>query len=192
MASHDLKGEGTLSHPLPDYYRLLNVPPTSGVATIHASYRALARRLHPDVSGDDTAMKELNVAWDTLRDPRRRAAYDRDRMAARPAEPIIFGNAEPAAEAFTSVTPDHAGPPPGRPFGPILTYGRYAGWSLGEIAQHDPGFLRWLRRVPAGRQFAADIDAVFAELQERPLTLGGRRPLGGFATRRYATVGAEA
>src|SRR5919204_81217 len=32
-----------------------------------------------------------------------------------------------------------AGPPPGRPFGSILTFGRPIGWSLGEIARVDPG-----------------------------------------------------
>jgi hypothetical protein len=72
-----------------------------------------------------------------------------------------------------------------------MTYGRYQGWSLGEIAQHDPGWLRWLRRVPAGRRFAADIDAVFAELEARPLTLGGRRSSDAFARRSFDGVRSE-
>ena len=58
----------------------------------------------------------------------------------------------------------------------MLTFGRYAGWTIGEVALEDPEFLRWLRNVPNGRGLRRDIDAVFAELQARPRTLGGRRP----------------
>jgi curved DNA-binding protein CbpA len=50
------------------------------------------------------------------------------------------------------------GPPPGRPSGSVLTFGRYAGWSLGEIARVDPGFLEWLDRMPIGRPYRAEID----------------------------------
>ncbi len=164
-----------------DHYRLLGVDPNAGYERIHAAYRERARTFHPDVSGDDGAMKLLNVAWDTLRDARRRAAYDRERMIAARTAPAATTD-----EPRVTVAPDHAGPPPGRPFGPVMTYGRYEGWSLGEIAQHDPGWLRWLRRVPAGRRFATDIDAIFAELEARPLTLGGRRPAGIFARRVFA------
>jgi hypothetical protein len=39
-----------------------------------------------------------------------------------------------------------------------MRYGRYEGWSLGEIARIDRPFLEWLRRVPAGRQIRDDID----------------------------------
>jgi curved DNA-binding protein CbpA len=55
---------------------------------------------------------------------------------------------------------DSAGPPPGRPFGPVLHFGRYDGWSIGEIAGIDRSYLEWLRRVPAGRGLGDDIDAV--------------------------------
>lgn len=176
-----------MSQPLPDHYRTLGVHPKASYPVIHAAYRDRARLLHPDISGDDTAMKQLNIAWDTLRDPHRRAAYDRERLLASEHEPVVVAEAP-----HVTVAPDHAGPPPGRPFGPIMTYGRYQGWSLGEIAQHDPGWLRWLRRVPAGRHLARDIDAVFAELEARPLTLGGRRPLGVFARRTFVATGTEA
>jgi curved DNA-binding protein CbpA len=175
-----------MPEPLPDHYRLLGVLPSATQQTIHAAYRDRARVLHPDRSGDDTAMKQLNIAWDTLRDPPRRAAYDRERRIHSHGESVVLASAP-----HVSVAPDHAGPPPGRPFGPVMSYGRYEGWSLGEIAQYDPGWLRWLRRVPAGRHLARDIDAVFAELEERPLTLGGRRPLGTFARRAFAHANAE-
>ncbi len=177
-----------MSQPLPDHYRLLRVHPSARVEAIHAAYRELARRVHPDVSGDEAAMKRLNAAWDTLRDPHRRAAYDRDRHAASAAETIVFSAAPSATQ---TVPAGHAGPPPGQPFGPVMPYGRYEGWSLGQIAEHDPAWLRWLRRVPAGRQFARDIDAVFAELEANPRTLGGRRPAGAFARPTFSTAGSK-
>jgi curved DNA-binding protein CbpA len=53
-----------------------------------------------------------------------------------------------------------AGPPPGRPSGTVLNFGRYAGWSLGEIARHDMEYIEWLDRAPIGRNYrTADRDA---------------------------------
>ncbi|HET7574139.1 MAG TPA: DnaJ domain-containing protein [Solirubrobacterales bacterium] len=60
-----------------------------------------------------------------------------------------------------------AGPPPGNPSGPVLAFGRYAGWSVGEIARRDLEDLEWLDRVPIGRPFREDID--------RLLRAAGRR-----------------
>ena len=44
-----------------------------------------------------------------------------------------------------------AGPPPGNPSGTVLNFGRYAGWSLGEIARTDIDYIEWLDRMPIGR-----------------------------------------
>jgi curved DNA-binding protein CbpA len=51
-----------------------------------------------------------------------------------------------------------AGPPPGRPSGTVLTFGRYAGWSMGEIARADLEYLEWLDRAPIGRNYRDEID----------------------------------
>lgn len=197
-----------------DHYRTLQVDPAAELDVIHAAYRVLARKAHPDLAGDAEVMMRLNVAWDVLRDSDRRAAYDRDRASIaaessngtkpagattaaasngsngangasgtngasgsngapgaahphRPAESVIFSAAPKQA--------DHAGPPPGDPFGPIMTYGRYEGWSLGEIARVDPGFLKWLASVPSGRSMKRDIDRVLEEIEHRPFHLGSRR-----------------
>jgi len=53
-----------------------------------------------------------------------------------------------------------AGPPPGRPSGSVLNFGRYSGWSLGEIARHDPEYVEWLDRMPIGRSYREEIDAI--------------------------------
>lgn len=51
-----------------------------------------------------------------------------------------------------------AGPPPGRPWGTVLNFGRYAGWSLGEIARRDVEYIEWLDRAPIGRNYRQELD----------------------------------
>jgi curved DNA-binding protein CbpA len=53
-----------------------------------------------------------------------------------------------------------AGRPPGRPSGSVLRFGRHLGWSLGEIARVDPGYLVWLEDRPEGRPYLAEIDQI--------------------------------
>ena len=53
-----------------------------------------------------------------------------------------------------------AGPPPGNQSGSVLAFGRYRGWSLGEVARLDESYLEWLERSPTGRQFRAEIDVL--------------------------------
>jgi curved DNA-binding protein CbpA len=52
------------------------------------------------------------------------------------------------------------GPPPGNPSGSIVTFGRYQGWTLGEVARTDLEYLEWLDRMPIGRTYQAEIDAL--------------------------------
>jgi curved DNA-binding protein CbpA len=60
-----------------------------------------------------------------------------------------------------------AGPPPGRPSGSILNFGRYAGWSLGEIARKDIEFIEWLDRTPIGRPYHDEIDLLLRKAGRR-------------------------
>ena len=53
-----------------------------------------------------------------------------------------------------------AGPPPGRPSGSVLNFGRYSGWSLGEIARRDLEYIEWLDRTPIGRTYRDEVDAI--------------------------------
>jgi molecular chaperone DnaJ len=66
-----------------DYYDVLGVSSDAGADEIKRAYRQLARRYHPDISGDDrgTAFLEAARAYEVLRDPVRRHAYD-GRLAA--------------------------------------------------------------------------------------------------------------
>lgn len=56
-----------------------------------------------------------------------------------------------------------AGPPPGNPSGSLLSFGRYSGWSLGEIARADLEYLEWLDRMPIGRIYAPEIDKLLRQ-----------------------------
>jgi curved DNA-binding protein CbpA len=60
-----------------------------------------------------------------------------------------------------------AGPPPGDPSGSVLTFGRYAGWSLGEIARRDLEYIEWLDRMPIGRPYREEIDATLRRTGRR-------------------------
>ena len=62
-----------------DYYEILGVEAGAGEAEIKTAYRRLARKYHPDVSkeaGAEEKFKAVNEAYEALRDPQKRAAYD--------------------------------------------------------------------------------------------------------------------
>ncbi len=63
-----------------DYYAILGVPRNAKAQEIKKAYRRLARRNHPDVNpGDKSAeerFKKIQVAYDVLSDPKKRAMYD--------------------------------------------------------------------------------------------------------------------
>jgi len=62
-----------------DYYKTMGLDRGSAQDEIKRAYRKLARKYHPDVSSEADAedkFKELGEAYEVLRDPEKRAAYD--------------------------------------------------------------------------------------------------------------------
>jgi molecular chaperone DnaJ len=64
-----------------DFYDVLGVPKSSDEKALKTAYRNLAKKLHPDANHGsketDAKFKELNEAYDVLKDPQKKAAYDR-------------------------------------------------------------------------------------------------------------------
>ena len=154
-------------------YAILGVSPDSDDGAITAAYRALARRYHPDLAGEAATrrMMRLNAAFERVRTPERRAVYDRELGRTggveRPARPEPDGTGA-------------AGPPPGRPSGSVLGFGRHIGWSIGEIARSDPGYLVWLEERRDGKSYLEEIDRTLRAVGYRvdrvaPAPKAGRR-----------------
>ena len=149
-------------------YLVLGVRSDASPHDIATAYRMLARQHHPDVSHDDGAerrMAEINAAWSILRDPIRRKAWDRQHAV------DIAAAARAKADSGTwhrgAAGVGAAGPPPGNPRGSVLTFGRHVGWSLGEVARVDPGYLQWLATTRDGARYRDEIDGLLANLRQR-------------------------
>jgi len=204
-----------------DPYKTLQVDVEADADVIRAAYRRLALKYHPD-GGESPErgrrMAELNAAWEILRDPQRRAAYDAGRRAQvgtpAPSAPTPAGpraaarawgaagppRAESANPLWTSgrstvgtgydaermgrsMETGSAGPPPGRPSGSVLNFGRFSGWSLGEIGRTDIEYLEWLDRAPIGRQYQAELDQLLRQAGRRSSSVQDESRRGLFRRR---------
>lgn len=134
-----------------DLYQRLGIESSADARAIRSAYRLLAHRLHPDRNAMATAhrsMAELNEAYAVLRDPDRRAAYDRSRTRPSPAAQPRPSHRDAAGRV-------------------VLDFGRYQGWALEEIAKRDSAYLEWLKRHSSGPRYRHEIERVLAR-QERP------------------------
>jgi hypothetical protein len=125
---------------------------------IRAAYVARARHAHPDLVGRKglDVMRSLNEAWAVLKDAARKSAWD---VANQPpdAPPSAAGAGARNPDAFRPFWTGAMGPPPGHAMGSVLRFGIYEGWSLGEIARKDRGYLMWLRDKPEGEPLLQEI-----------------------------------
>ena len=126
--------------------------PDADPDVVKAAYRVLARKLHPDAGIPLTAdaqkrMTDLNWAWSVVRDPVQRRIWESDRRRAPPPTP---------RDDATHGAP--RGPLGADGAGLRLDFGRYEGWTLGEVAARDPDYLDWLRRHAAGARYRDAID----------------------------------
>src|SRR3982751_2588989 len=107
-----------------DYYQILGVDRKADAEELKKAYRKLAMKWHPDQNKDNAAeaeekFKEINEAYDVLKDEQKRAAYDQFGEAAfaqggggpRPGGPGGFPG---GASAFTDIFEDMFGDIMGR------------------------------------------------------------------------------
>jgi molecular chaperone DnaJ len=105
------------------YYTILGISRTENPGGVRSAYRSLAKKLHPDVAGEDTtrAFQQVTEAYGVLSDPQRRRAYndklrrteekDRQVIAVRPTPPqplirdpvSILGNPESIRSSFEAM-----------------------------------------------------------------------------------------
>jgi len=153
-----------------DFYRLLQVDHEAELDVIRAAHRVLAGRLHPetDLTGvDEIRRAELDRALAVLSDPFHRKAYDQQReyemvaVGPGPSPDRISGSdADNGAHhlAMGALTERIQAGRNGEGLANVqLDFGRYAGWTLGELARSDPDYLRWLARHSSGIRYRGAI-----------------------------------
>lgn len=134
-----------------DPYRVLQVTPNAEQEVIQAAFRALALKYHPDRDRTMRAqrrMLELNAAYSLLRDAASRAAWDGSQRRQRQAETGLSAAPPPRSESA----------------GTRVSFGRYAGWTLRDLARHDPEYLRWLSRHSSGIAYRTEIYAILGRM----------------------------
>jgi curved DNA-binding protein CbpA len=166
-------------------YEVLMLHPSATTEVINAAYRALAKQHHPDRAGPEGAetMARINEAYAILSNPEKRARYDEIIGKSKSGE--VVGHARQSMPGATnakyedghwSVRPTteptpasaeygEAGPPPRMPraSGSVLSFGRYRGWSLSQVAAYDRNYLEWLSRTMAGRTYTAELRHVLSQ-----------------------------
>lgn len=137
-----------------DPYAILQVVPRAEQEVITAAFKALALKYHPDHDATRRAaekMAVLNRAYAMLRDEATRAAYDRSQRR------TVAGVSVPASVANRNGS---VVPPSASSGGSVLTFGRYVGWSLRDLARRDPDYLLWLSRHSSGIRYRTEIYSI--------------------------------
>src|SRR5437763_1801826 len=148
-----------------DLYRILGVPPLSSGETIREHWLELAKQHHPDAGGDGARFRQAQQAYEILRDPTRRAEYERfwlralgpfERVAPREDLPPLEVMAATARAARHRVV---EGPPP--PAAPV---------PVREMMIGDRDLDHALERLPlrAGRRPPHRLEHL-VHLEEEPL-----------------------
>jgi len=144
----------------PDAYAVLQVDPGAEDYVVSAAYRAAARRCHPDgIVPDAARMTSLNGAYDRVKTPEARRAYDAERSRLVAVGP---GPAAPIYDAW----PDTRYAPDPHSEAQILGFGRYAGWKSSDVAREDPDHLHWLSRNATERRIREAIERHLSDDRE--------------------------
>jgi DnaJ-class molecular chaperone len=136
---------------LVDPYSVLQVAPHAEQEVIQAAYRALALKYHPDRDRTTYAqrrMLQINAAYALLRDEAARSEWERSQRDSRRATTRVSAAPPPRSEAA----------------GTRVSFGRYAGWTLRDLARQDPEYLRWLSRHSSGIAYRTEIYQILGRM----------------------------
>jgi curved DNA-binding protein CbpA len=128
-----------------------------------AATDALRRPDPGEARPDPTASHSPRPAAASPHGPRPPERVSRDWTSGRSST----GYAYDPASMRTADGAGAAGRPPGNPSGSVLNFGRYDGWSLGEIARSDLEYIEWLDRTPIGRPYREEIDTILRRAGRR-------------------------
>jgi len=152
------------------FYDVMQISARADREIIVVVYRHLAKRYHPDKDPSPAAaarMAELNEAYAILSDASKRARYDEQIGLHEVDTPTVGpgsgkGARSGGANTASAAADAHgdAGPPPANPApaGNPLTFGRYRGWTLNQVARYDRDYLEWLSRTTMGRNYRRELD----------------------------------
>jgi curved DNA-binding protein CbpA len=154
-----------------DFYKVLQVDPDADADVIAAAFDVLSGKLNPrtDLTGvHEVRLAELNRAYLTLRDRAARLAYDKERSS----ELVAMGPGDNGHDyqrlGSGSLTERvQAGPNGEHVDSLMISFGRYAGWTLGAIARQDPEYLLWLSRHSSGIRYRSAILRLLREQEEQ-------------------------
>jgi curved DNA-binding protein CbpA len=146
-----------------DPYQILQVSPSAEQEVLHAAFRALAMKYHPDRDSSARAsrrMMELNQAYAMVREPSLRAQLDKSRRTAR--VPFDAASVPPMNGGFAAPPPQsrRSNASSANATSTKLESGRYAGWTLKDLAGHDPDYLKWLARHSSGLRYRKEISLI--------------------------------
>ncbi|MBC7796194.1 MAG: J domain-containing protein [Pyrinomonadaceae bacterium] len=79
-----------------DYYHILGVKPDATAAEIKTAYRRLARKMHPDLNGDNVRSAQdfakISKAYQLLSNPTERQLYDTERLKSKTDDSVILSD----------------------------------------------------------------------------------------------------
>jgi curved DNA-binding protein CbpA len=251
-----------------DPYRVLEVGHAASDAQIKRHWRDLAREHHPDRAAGDgeeaarltARMARINAAYDVLRDPPRRRAFDQSPAGrrARTARAARSAAGQPFGADYAPGATERAGPPPppptrpvtarydtsaalrprntrvgtrppmmrgneprmrreaaveaelraSTPTGPVerrrakrpermptlqearetvLSFGRFHGYTLGEVELLEPSYIDWIARtITRDRDLVVRARIIEADLEERGADRQSKAATPGFGSRAAA------
>ena len=170
-----------------DPYEVLQVHRRAEPEVIRAAFRALARKYHPDFGGDAQRMVQITEAYAILGHRERRASFD-----AQPVMPHDRRSTDQPSPQPASWQPLRTAPA-ATSQGSTIDFGRYTGWTVAALVDHDPDYLEWLARTPVGRRLTSEIEAALGRRAAQSAALRPEpKPQRRSFTRPWATAASAA